>query len=56
MFGFMKNTWGITKKAVWSSIFFLPNDNFLEQELQNFNRGEMGNEEPLGNNNNGEEK
>ena len=34
----------------------LPNDNFLEQELKNFNRDEVGNEEPLGDDNNSEEK
>ena len=34
----------------------LPNDNFLEQEFKNFNRDEVGNEEPLGDDNNSEEK
>ena len=34
----------------------LPNDNFLEQEFEIFNRDEVGNEEPLGDDNNGEEK
>ena len=34
----------------------LPNDNFLEQELKNFNRDEVGNEEPLGDDNNSEEE
>ena len=34
----------------------LSNDNFLEQELENFNRYEVGNEEPLGSDNNGEEE
>ena len=32
----------------------LPNDNILEQELENFNRDEAGNDEPLGSDNNGE--
>ena len=34
----------------------LPNDNFLEQEFENFNRDEVDNKEPLGNDNNGEKK
>ena len=34
----------------------LPNDNFLEQEFENFNRDEVSNEEPLGDDNNGEEE
>ena len=34
----------------------LPNDNFLEQEFENFNRNEVGNKEPLGGDNNVEEK
>ena len=34
----------------------LPNDNFLEQEFENFNRDEVGNGEPLGEDNNGELK
>ena len=31
----------------------LPNDNFLEQEFENFNRDEVGKGEPLGDDNNG---
>ena len=34
----------------------LPNDNFLEQEYENFNQKEVGSEELLGNDNNGEEE
>ena len=34
----------------------LPNDNILEQEFENFNRDEVGNEEPLDGDNNGEEE
>ena len=49
MFGFTKNIWGVTKKVDKS----LPNDNFLEQEFENFNRDEVGNGEPLGDDNNG---
>ena len=32
------------------------NDNFLEQEFENFNRDEMGSENPLGSDNNGGEE
>ena len=35
---------------------FLPNDNYLEQEFKNFNRDKVGNEEPLGDDNNSVEK
>ena len=34
----------------------LPNDHFLEQEFENLNRKEVGNQEPLGDGNNGEEE
>ena len=34
----------------------LPNDNFLEQEYENFNQKEVGSEELLGDDNNGEEE
>ena len=34
----------------------LPNDNFLEQKFENFNWNEIDKEEPLGSDNNGEEK
>ena len=34
----------------------LPDDNFLEQEFENFNQSEVGNEEPLGDDNNIEEE
>ena len=34
----------------------LPNFNFLEQEFKNFNRNEVGNEKPLGGDNNVEEE
>ena len=34
----------------------VPNDNFLEQEFENFNRDKVGNEEPLGDDRNGEEE
>ena len=34
----------------------LPNDNFLEQEFENFNRDELGNKKPFGDDNNGEEE
>ena len=37
----------------------LPNENFLEQEFENFNRGEVvkfRNKEPLGSDNNDEEE
>ena len=34
----------------------LPNDNFLEQEFENFNRNEVANEKPLGGDNNVEEE
>ena len=33
-----------------------PNDNFLEQEFENWNRDEVGNEESLDDDNNVEEK
>ena len=36
--------------------FVLPNDNFLDQEFENFNQEEVGNKEPLGGDNNGEEE
>ena len=53
----MKNIWRVTKKAV-SNIYsiVLPNGNFLEQEFQNFNRNEVGNEDPAGGDNNVEEE
>ena len=35
----------------------LPNDNFLEQEFENFNRKEVGSKDPLGDDDdNGEEE
>ena len=34
----------------------LPNDSFLEQEFENFNRKVVGSEEPLGDDDNGEEE
>ena len=37
----------------------LPNENFSEQEIENFNRDEVGkfsNKKPLGSDNNGEEE
>ena len=34
----------------------LPSDNFLEQEFENNNQKEVGSEEPLGDDNNGEEE
>ena len=34
----------------------LPSDNFLEQEFENFNQKEVRSEEPLGDDNNGEEE
>ena len=34
----------------------LPNGNFLEQEFKNFDQKEVGSEEPLGDDNNGEEE
>ena len=52
MFSFMKSIWGVAKKVVWNIV--LPNDNFLEQETENFNRDEVGNEEPLDDDNKGE--
>ena len=57
VFGFMKNIWRVTKKAV-SNIYsiVLPNGNFLEQEFQNFNRNEVGNEDSAGGDNNVEEE
>ena len=57
VFGFMKNIWRVTKKAVSNTYsIVLPNGNFLEQEFQNFNRNEVGNEDPAGGDNNVEEK
>ena len=55
MFGFMKNIGGVTRKVVWNSIVLL-NDNLLEQKFENVNRDEVGNEEPLGDDNNGKEE
>ena len=34
----------------------LPNDNFLKQEFENFNQKKVDSEEPLGDNNNGDEE
>ena len=51
----MKNISGVTKKVFWNSIV-LPNDNFLEQEFESFNRNEVDNKEPLVCDNNGEEE
>ena len=34
----------------------LPNDNFLQQEFENFNRKEVGSKDPLGDDDNGEEE
>ena len=57
VFGFMKNIWRVTKKAVSNTYsIVLPNGNFLEQEFQNFNRNEVGNEDPAGGDNNVEEE
>ena len=51
----MKNIGGVTRKVVWNSIVLL-NDNLLEQKFENVNRDEVGNEEPLGDDNNGKEE
>ena len=53
----MKNIW--LKRYEESSLkrsIVLPNDNFLEQEFENFNQDEVGKEEPLRGDNNGEEE
>ena len=55
MFSFMKNIWSVVLNLVWNSIV-LPSDNFLEQEFENFNQQDVGSEEPLGDDNNGEEE
>ena len=51
----MKNIGGVTRKVVWNSIVLL-NDNLLEQKFENVNRDEVGNEKPLGDDNNGKEE
>ena len=44
------------KESSLKHCIVLPNDNFLEQEFEKFNRDEVGNKDPLGDDNNGEEK
>ena len=34
----------------------LPNESFSDQEFENFNRDEVGDQDPLGSDNNGEEE
>ena len=51
----MKNIGRVTRKVVRNSIVLL-NDNLLEQKFENVNRDEVGNEEPLGDDNNGKEE
>ena len=47
------------KRSSLKHSIVLPNENFLGQEFENFNREEVGkysNKEPLSSNNNGEEE
>ena len=44
------------KQSIILFLHVLLNDNFLEQEFENFNRDEMGSENPLGSDNNGGEE
>ena len=44
------------KQSIILFLHVLLNDNFLEQEFENFNRDEMGSENPLGKDNNGGEE
>ena len=48
------NVWFYEKHVRRYDTIVLPNDNFLEQEFENFNRDEVSNGQPLGSDNNGE--
>ena len=48
------NVWFCEKHVRRYDTIVLPNDNFLEQEFENFNRDEVNNGQPLGSDNNGE--
>ena len=49
MFSFMKNIWSVVLNLVWNIVLFCRMTSF-------FNRKEVGREEPLGDDNNGEEE
>ena len=50
-----KHLWRCQESSFKHS-YILPKDNFLEQEFENFNRDEVSNKEPLGDDNNKEEE